>query len=93
MGEGGRCPRERPGPGPEAVRMASVAIGDVAAESWNVEVKGEPGLAAGGGGGSHRWRCLSLSGRSGGGHSRWRGLTGARGQKVVGGKKGQLWSC
>ena len=49
MGEGGRCPRERPGPGPEAARMASVVIGDVAAESMNVEVKGEPGLAAGGG--------------------------------------------
>ena len=47
MGEGGRCPRERPGPGPEAVRMASVAIGDVAAESMNMEVRGEPGLAAG----------------------------------------------
>ena len=49
MGEGGRCPRERPGPGPgpEATRMASVAIEDVAAESMNVEVRGEPGLAAG----------------------------------------------
>ena len=33
MGEVGRCPRERPGPGPDAVRMANVAIGDVAAES------------------------------------------------------------
>ena len=33
MGKVGRCPRERPDPGPDAVRMASVAIGDVAAES------------------------------------------------------------
>ena len=46
MGEGGPCPRERPAPGPEAARMASVAIGDVAAESVNVVV-GEPGFAAG----------------------------------------------
>ena len=50
MGEGERCPRERPGPGPEAARMASVAIGDVAAESMNVGVRGEPGLATGGAG-------------------------------------------
>ena len=47
MGEGGRCPRERPAPGPEVARIASVATGDVAAESMNVEVRGEPGLAAG----------------------------------------------
>ena len=47
MGEVGRCPRERPAPGPEAARIASVAIGDVAAESMDVEVRGEPGLAAG----------------------------------------------
>ena len=46
MGEGGPCPRGRPAPGPEAARMASVAIGDVAAESMNVVV-GEPGFAAG----------------------------------------------
>ena len=46
MGEGGRCPREHPAPGSEAARMASVAIGDVAAESMDVEV-GEPGLTAG----------------------------------------------
>ena len=85
MGEGGRCPRERLGPGPEAARMVSVAIGDVAVESTNVEVRGEPGRR-GGGGGSRRWRSLSFSGRSGGGHSRWRGLADARGQKVVGGK-------
>ena len=45
MGEGGPCPRERPAPGPEAARMASLAIGDVAAESMNVVV-GEPGFAA-----------------------------------------------
>ena len=38
MGEGGPCPRERPAPGPEAARMASVAIGDVAVESMYVEV-------------------------------------------------------
>ena len=87
MGEGERCPRERPGHGPEAARMASVAIGDVAAGSMNVGVRGEPGLATGGGGGSRRWRCLSLSGRSGGGHSRWRGLTDALGQKIVGGER------
>ena len=31
--EVGRCPRERPGPGPDAVRMASVAIEGVAAET------------------------------------------------------------
>ena len=84
MGEGERCPQERPGPGPEAARMTSVAIGDVAAESLNVGVRGEPGLATGG---SRRWRCLSLSGRSGGGHSRWRGLTGVLGQNVVGGER------
>ena len=49
MGEGERCPRERPGPGPEAARLVSVAIGDVAAESLNVGVRAEPGLATGGG--------------------------------------------
>ena len=38
MGEGGPCPRKRPAPGPEAARMASVAIGDVAVESMYVEV-------------------------------------------------------
>ena len=32
---------------PEAARMASVAIRDVAAESMNMEVRGKPGLAAG----------------------------------------------
>ena len=46
MGEGGPCPREHPAPGPEGARMASVAIGDVAAELVNVVV-GEPGFAAG----------------------------------------------
>ena len=47
MGEGGRCPRERPGPGPEAARMASVAIGDVVAESMK-GVRGDPELDGGG---------------------------------------------
>ena len=47
MGEGGPCPRERPAPGSEGARMASVTIGDVAVESMYVEVRGEPGLAAG----------------------------------------------
>ena len=46
MGEGGPCPRERPAPGPEAARMAGVAIDDVAAKSMNV-VEWEPGFAAG----------------------------------------------
>ena len=46
MGEGGPCLRERSAPDPEAARMASAAIGDVAAESMNVEVR-EPEFAAG----------------------------------------------
>ena len=33
IGEVGRCPREHLGPDPDAVRVVSVAIGDVAAES------------------------------------------------------------
>ena len=44
IGEEGRCPRERPGPGPEAARMASIAIGDVAAESRMEGARGDPGL-------------------------------------------------
>ena len=33
MGEVGRCPRERPGPGPDAALIASMVIGEEAAES------------------------------------------------------------
>ena len=48
MGEGGRCPQERPGPGPEAARMASVAIEDVAPQSMKEGGKGDPEFAGGG---------------------------------------------
>ena len=48
IGEIGRCPRERPGPGPDAARMASVAIGDVAAESRMEGVGEDPELVGGG---------------------------------------------
>ena len=48
IGEEGRCPRERPGPGPEAARMASVAIGDVAAESRMEGAREDPELVGGG---------------------------------------------
>ena len=48
VGEVRRCPRERPGPGPDAVRMASVAIGDVAAESRMKGSGEDPELLGGG---------------------------------------------
>ena len=48
IGEERRCPRERPGPGPEAARMASVAIGDVTAESRMEGARGDPELVGGG---------------------------------------------
>ena len=48
IGEEGRCPQERPGPGPEATRMASVAIGDVVAESMMEGVRGDLELTGGG---------------------------------------------
>ena len=48
IGEEGRCPRECPGSGPEAARMASAAIGDVAAESMMEGVRGNPEFAGGG---------------------------------------------
>ena len=48
IGEVGRCPRECPGPGPEAARMASVAIEDVAAESRMECARGDPELVGGG---------------------------------------------
>ena len=44
IGEMGRCPRGRPGPGPDAVRMASVAIGDVAADSRMEGARRDPEL-------------------------------------------------
>ena len=46
--EVGRCPRERPGLGPDAARRASVAIGDVAAESRMEGARGDPELVGGG---------------------------------------------
>ena len=48
IGEIGRCPRERPGPGPDAVRMASVAIGDAAAEPKMEGAGEDPELIGGG---------------------------------------------
>ena len=48
IGEVGRGPRERSGPGPDAVRMASVAIGDVAAESRMEGTGEDPELLGGG---------------------------------------------
>ena len=48
IGEIGRCPRERPGPGLDAVRMASVAIGDAAAEPKMEGAGEDPELIGGG---------------------------------------------
>ena len=48
IGEVGRCPQEPPGLGPNAVRMASVAIRDVAVES-RMEGAGEDSELVGGG--------------------------------------------
>ena len=48
MGEVGRCPRKPPGPGPDTARMASVAIGDVAAESRMEGARGDPELVGAG---------------------------------------------
>ena len=42
MGEVGRCPRESPGPGTDAALIVSVAIGEVAAESRMMGVRGDP---------------------------------------------------
>ena len=48
MGEVGRCSRKRPDPGPDTARMASVAIGDVAAESRMEGDKGDLELVGAG---------------------------------------------
>ena len=42
IGEVGRCPRERPGPGPDAARIANVAIGEEATESKVVGARRDP---------------------------------------------------
>ena len=65
IGEEGRCPQERPSP--EAARMSSVAIGDVAAESIMEGVRGS-GVSRRGGARSRRGGCLSFGGRSCGSH-------------------------
>ena len=44
IGEVGRCLLEHPGPSPDAVLVASVAIGDVAAESRREVARGNPEL-------------------------------------------------
>ena len=44
IGEVGCCPLERPGPGPDAALVASVAIGDIAAESRREGARGDPEL-------------------------------------------------
>ena len=40
MGEVERCPRERPGPGPEAAQMASVPMGEEVAKPRPVDARG-----------------------------------------------------
>ena len=94
IGEEGRCPRERPGPGPEAARMASIAIGDVAAESRMEGSWGDPGLVGRGAPevvaevvypmAVELVVAIMVF---------WRGLTGARGSESRGRGKGEVRSC
>ena len=45
MGELGRCPRERPGPEPEAARRERLLTGEVVAQSVAVGAGGDPSPA------------------------------------------------
>ena len=62
IGQVGRCPRERPGPGPDTARIANVAIGDVAAESMMEGARGGSEVSQKGGVGSRRGGGVSLRG-------------------------------
>ena len=93
MGKVGRCPRERPGPGPDAVRMASVAIGDVAAESRMESAGEDPELFGG-------WASEVVTEVIPFAVDRvvaivvfWRWFTGVRGSESRGWGKGEVRSC
>ena len=80
-----RSPRERAGPGPDAARMASATIEDVAVESRMEGTRGDPELVGGGASevvakvfpfaGVDLVVAIMVF---------WRGLAGARGWKIVG---------
>ena len=83
IGEVGRCPRERPGPGPDAVRIASVAIGDAAAES-RMESAGEDPELVGGGASAVVTEMIPFAVDLVVAMTVfWRGLAGARGSEIV----------
>ena len=92
MEEVGRCPRERPSPSPDTARMASAAIGDVAAESRMKGVRGDSELI-GGEASEVVAEVFPFAVVVTDIMFFWRGRAGARGLENRGREKGEVRNC